>query len=163
MDLVGRNQVTYITSYTAKQAEACLTPARFCAIKPRHQKWAGLRPNTMEPNWRQVCDKARPKEEFGFLWSVWHNAVAVGAGRSTQRYNPASVSAVINWRVRLHCTGCAPAPVLAPSGIMPDRSYINWQEHPWSHTQGSTGSFVSLVLACLAVTRISWAHLVLVT
>ena len=44
-------------------------------------KWAGALPATYEPNWKEVWAKGRLCKEATFLWSLYHDAIAVNAWR----------------------------------------------------------------------------------
>jgi hypothetical protein len=68
-------------SYTIKLGRKLLNP-RTRLQRPMSEKWSGDVPPTYTPNWRDVWHKSRPQKEAGFLWSVFHKAVAVNYWRA---------------------------------------------------------------------------------
>lgn len=50
--------------------------------KPIFSKWSGHLPNTFNPDWKTIWHHTRPSKEATFMWSVWHNAVAVHSWRA---------------------------------------------------------------------------------
>jgi hypothetical protein len=67
-------------SYTAKKGRNLRKP-RVTLARPIHLKWQGLLAADFVPDWRDVWHKDRPQKEAAFLWSIYHNAVAVNAWR----------------------------------------------------------------------------------
>jgi hypothetical protein len=50
--------------------------------RPMAEKWTGKLPNTYVPDWSDVWKPARPQKEAGFLWFIYHKAVAVNSWRA---------------------------------------------------------------------------------
>jgi hypothetical protein len=46
------------------------------------EKWHGTFPATYVPDWDEIWIKIKPQKEAGFLWSVYHKAVAVNQWRA---------------------------------------------------------------------------------
>ncbi len=66
--------------YTAKLGRSLLNPRKKLNT-PIHEKWPGALQASFKPAWTKVWDKNRARKEAAFMWSVWHNAVAVNAWR----------------------------------------------------------------------------------
>jgi hypothetical protein len=66
-------------AYTAKMDRKLLNPR---LQLPMVEKWRRTLPDTYVPNWNEISIKTRPQKEAGFLWSVYHKAVAVNKWRA---------------------------------------------------------------------------------
>ena len=68
-------------SYTVKKGRTMLTK-RSQLSRQIPDKWHGALPATYVPRWCELWHKNRPQKEAGFLWSVYHCAVAVHCWRA---------------------------------------------------------------------------------
>jgi hypothetical protein len=84
-------------SYTAKLGRALLTTSSTLSNSIAH-KWEGILPPDYQPDWNEVWLAGRPRKEAGFLWSLYHGAVAVNVWRNR-----------INRAIATVCTCCAQA------------------------------------------------------
>jgi hypothetical protein len=44
-------------------------------------KWRDVLPNNFQLHWNNVWEKGRGRKEAGFMWQIWHKAVAVNVWR----------------------------------------------------------------------------------
>jgi hypothetical protein len=70
-----------LLSYTFKLGRKLLNP-RARLLRSMADKWTGILPASYEPNWNEVWSHSRPQKEAGFLWFVYHKAVAVNHWRA---------------------------------------------------------------------------------
>lgn len=70
-----------LSEYTSNIGRALLTQHKQLR-RPIPAKWPGHLPVNFSPDWREVWHKRRPCKEAAFMWSIWHNAVAVHTWRA---------------------------------------------------------------------------------
>jgi hypothetical protein len=70
-----------LCTYTTKRGRKLLS-TRVELLRPIHQKWRGLLPVTYKPCFSEVWNLHRPQKEAGFMWSMYHWAVAVNYWRA---------------------------------------------------------------------------------
>ena len=66
-------------SYSAKMGRTQILRHRTKLQKPIGPKWCGNLPPTFEPRWNEVWFPHRPQKDAGFIWSMYHCAIAVNA------------------------------------------------------------------------------------
>ena len=67
--------------YSAKKGRTQILKPRLSLEKPITTKWRNILPPSYRPRWKEVWLPRRPKKEAGFIWSVYHCAIAVNAWR----------------------------------------------------------------------------------
>jgi len=67
--------------YTASIGRKLLTKSTQLT-RPIPSKWPTLLQDSFAPLWKDIWIKARPQKDAAFIWSVWHNAVAVNSWRA---------------------------------------------------------------------------------
>jgi hypothetical protein len=78
-----RQNLGVLHSFSAKKGRTQILHQRPDLQRTIPDKWGGgLFPNSYKPNWKEVWLSRRPQKEAGFLWSVYHRAIAVNQWRS---------------------------------------------------------------------------------
>jgi len=74
------NKTTPLQAYSARLGRSLLID-RSSLVRTIPDKWHSAIAADFYPRWLDVWSKARPLKEAGFLWSVYHRAVAVHGWR----------------------------------------------------------------------------------
>ena len=72
-------KIGLLHSYSAKMGSNKVIKPHITLEKPIGYKWRGELPITFQPRWNEVWFPRRPQKEAGFLWSIYHTAIAVNA------------------------------------------------------------------------------------
>ena len=70
-----------LSEYTSNIGRTLLTQHKQLC-RPIYAKWPGHLPVNFSRDWRGVWHKRRACKEAAFMWSIWHNAVAVQSWRA---------------------------------------------------------------------------------
>jgi hypothetical protein len=102
-------------------------------------KWPNTLPATHKFKWNQVWNPERAKTEAGFIWQLWHKAVALNAWRG--RFSP---------EVDTTCPVCQ-------TGAVEDTIHRFW----FCQSSQETWRYVTLILNRIAVPRgsLTWSML----
>ena len=92
-------KISTLHQYSTKLGRT-LIKSKLSLSCPVPSKWVGAIPATYKPNWKEVWAKGQPHKELGFLWSLYHDTIAVNAWR--YRINP---------NISLDCKCCNLHPV----------------------------------------------------
>lgn len=66
---------THFTDYTSKIGKNLLDPPLLTLVTLN--KWQGSLPDTCRPMWARIWDKRKAGKKTIFIWSMWHQVVAV--------------------------------------------------------------------------------------
>lgn len=70
-----------LLSYSAKKGRRLLSP-RTSISRTIPDKWKGVLPASYKPKWSEVWKKNRPQKDAAFIWSLYHQAIAVNKWRA---------------------------------------------------------------------------------
>jgi hypothetical protein len=109
-------------SYTAKRGHFFLNRDR--------ELERNILPITFFPYWSEVWTRRRPRKEIGFLWSIYHGAVATNVWR-----------ACINDNIVSSCNCCTEAP---PETLLHRFHHCSKATHAWNYAKTVLYKYVNL-------------------
>lgn len=65
-----------LCDFSVKKGRELLRPVQELS-RSIPEKWHGTLPSSYKPDWRDVWHASKPQKESGFMWSVYHHAIAV--------------------------------------------------------------------------------------